>query len=547
MKHLSNTRTDNFNMKGVNAEMIDKRILHSKLVNKFCALEFQMIATESFISALPFNAVEKEKHIEAFENYAAHTLKNIGGFSALETALIQKKGNPMQMGYLTMLHGCCMETATAAADRVCATSGKDGSVTDVVDAAAFSEDELKKIADDKMKLDTAGMGELISKKTVDTIKAEKEAYDADRELHDKLEEALNETKVSTDKSIDSYCNMVLNPQDPRHYISLFSKLMDTSMEAFMRYADDFDEVAPPVLNGVTESFLGIHNLNGQQNLMDALERRIAFGRASEATDIADHHDDIEHHDKKKFFKKISNAAMVSAITIYTMLETMKTMNFYCPDKEKIRKFVDNPTDFKKVLTDDDANLAKQVNKNLDDLKLQISRADNAVALEDRTKTLESWKTLIEKLPDTFSSVRESVMPKIKHLSAFATERANALSENGSSFAGSMESFQYYRDRDRTIADFDRMARTYGKKPAVSEIRVTIDRAIESSSDMPNPFFNVDVIGQHGEKLGSDTAQYNHHCGAGRVLDCLRDIMNSSKLNNCGKKVTVYNADSCKFV
>lgn len=539
-------------MKGVKAEMIDKRILHSKLVDKFRALEFQMIVTESFISALPFNATEKEKNREVFESYAAHTMKNIGGFSALESALIQKKNKPMQMGYLTSLHTCCMETATAAADRVCATCSKEDSVSDVVDAAAFSEEEIKKIANDKMKLDTAAMGELISKKTIDTIKAEKEAYDADKELHDKLEDALNETKVSSDKSIDSYCNMVLNPQDPRHYISLFSKLMDTSMEAFMRYADDFDEIAPPVLSGVTDSFLGIQSLNGQQNLMEALERRIAFGRATEAVSAMEGDDDHEHHhdedhDKKKFFKKVSNAAMISAITVYTMLETMKTMNVYSPDKDKIRKFVDSPTNFKKLLTDDDEHLAKQVNKNLDDLKLQISRADNTVALEDRTKTLESWKALIEKLPDTFSSVRESVMPKINSLTSFATERANALSENGSSFAGSLESMQYFRDRDRTIADFDRMARTYGKKPSVAEIRVTIDRAMESSSEMQNPFFNVELIGPKGEKLGTDMAQYNHHCGAGRVLECLQEIMDSSNLKKCGKRVTVYNSENCRYI
>lgn len=517
---------------------MDKNILRDKLTQKYTNIVMSEFVQEAYNSALPFNKDEMSGISADLRVYQDLVLEAYGGGQKLLSTALQNETDPMKRGYLTQVQSACTEIVTEAVERtISETDIAKELLPEVVDKAALSESEINQLAGKKEELSFKAIGDMINKKVLTTIKAEKEAFDESEELREELHNALGETKDYADTSLESFLDMRIPKTAPKSHISLFSRMMDHSLST-LSACESVDEFCLPAIEAVTAHFIGNAPM-GRDDVMSALKARASFSKATESDD----HDDEDH--RKKYMKKMMNAAMVSTITMYTLFETLYTLNLLKIDPAKIREFIDRPVNFDTVLGGSDEEVTKKANFQLDLIRGRIGKASNTIALEDQAKAVEQWTALIDSLPKGHP-IQEAIGPKVDDLQRYVKDRLNALTDTNTSFSETLESAQYYRDRDRALADLNRIASLYRKNPLVSEIQIKVCSAMESSA-YDDPIVDVAILGDRGARMDAAMIEYRHNSSAGKFLDCLRAVYDESDLPKSGLKVGFYNVDTCKTV
>lgn len=501
--------------------MINKSILMSRLTDKFNLLTLHSIVNECFVNGLPINQNEiTSDDKKLLTNYSYNVLKSIGGFSALENAIDMDNKSFNQNLFLANIYNICTESAKEVAKRVCdETNCKDSTIkfNDVIDKASFTEAEYKKFVSkaDGIKLDE--ISDIIKKKTLAVIKDEQDQYEKEIALDDELKDALSESNDFTNVSNESYMDIFLDKAAPRHHITVFSRLQEAALESMniIGYKDESDLFK--VINKVTfESF--IDDLKITDKSIDSAFESLA---------------NINNTTNCNVENKAKIATLVSIIT-YTVMETLKTMNIYCPSQTSIKNFVNAPVVNDKIVNDDVNSFYAKAEEmirdcnNKDFSKMQSQELSNRLAslkkIEEyvqesltRNSQTERGVAILDNVDKQISGIKSIL--NIRHIELKDREKAT-------------ESYYDKFNKQNDISQFNKISNMYEKNPMISEIRLKI-----SPNEIAS-IIDVDCANESGQVIRNSFMDMQYACENTNYINYLKDSFKNSKLANSNKYVCI---------
>ena len=503
--------------------MINKNILMSRLTDKFKVLTLHSIVNECFVNGLPINQSEiSDREKKSLTKYSYDVLNTLGGFSVLENAIDVDKKSFKQNLLLGEIYNVCTEAATEAAKRVCnETDCKDPStnINDVVDKASFTEDEYNKFAAKANKIGLDDIQDIIKEKTLTVIKDEQEQYEKEEQLDEELKEALSTSDDFSETTTEAYMDLFLSKNDPRHHITLFSRLQETAMEMMNIVKPDDEEDIFPLLNKVTfEGFID-----------DLKVEKTTFDSAVESLCTISNCNQDECCVSKECQPKL--ATLVSIIA-YTVLETLKTINMYCPSQDCIRKFVNKSVDTDCVIKNNIDQVYARAEEKLHEANMIDFSKVNSRDLANRLTDLKKFGDLIQgtELISNESAramnIMENIDKQVNEITTVLHKRDLEMKNN------SMATESYYDNYNRSndLAQFNKVGHLFGKNPNVSEIRLKIN------PDKIQSVIDVEAANEAGQVIKSTFMNMQYACEDSKYIDYLKESFDKSGLSDCEKRV-----------
>lgn len=169
----------------------DYSIADRKIRQKVMNMCLEAIVSHAFIGSLPISDDDLDTDLtQGLASYASECLQDLGGMQLLEEAM-ENATSPAKKAYLNQIKRICMETANDVTSRIIAEAG-DEDLEKAVKNVTMTPEEYRKFASNAAAITPESLTKMIQKKTLDTIKEEKEAYRKDAELETELMNALNE-------------------------------------------------------------------------------------------------------------------------------------------------------------------------------------------------------------------------------------------------------------------------------------------------------------------------------------------------------------------
>ena len=502
--------------------MINKNILMSRLVDKFNLLTFHSIVNECFINGLPIDQSEiTNDEKKSLTKYSYDVINTLGGFSVLENAIDVDKKTFKQNLLLGEIYNVCTEASKCAAKRVCEeTDCKDPAtdINDVVDKAAFTAEEYKKFVSKANNIGLDDISEIIKEKTLSVIKDEQEQYEKEENLDEELKNALSESEDFSDKSIESYMDIFLSKNDPKHHITVFSRLQETAMEMMQVMKFENGKIDPfPIINKVTfEGF--IDDLKNPDKSFDCAMESLNTVSNEEMCPIP-----------RDCQPKL--ATLVSIIT-YSVLETLKTMNMYCPSQDCIKKFVNKSVNTSAMISNDINQVYDKAEEKLRETNMMDLSKVNSKDLTDRLNDLKRMNDTIHESQhistesDRGLAIMEKLDKQVDTISSILHERDNEIKEK----AKATESYYDKFNKSNDLAQFNKVGHLFGKNPNVSEIRLKI------SPNRIQSVIDVDAANESGQVIKSTFMNMQYACEDYKYIDYLKESFKNSGLSNCDKNV-----------
>lgn len=502
--------------------MINKSILMSRLTDKFKMLTFHSIVNECFVNGLPLNQSEfSNDDKKALTKYSYDVLNKLGGFSVLESAFDANHKSFRQNLLIGEIYNVCNEAACKAAKRVCEeTDCKDpaANINEIVDKASFTEEEYKKFATKANTIGLEDIQKIIKDKTLNVIKDEQDQYEKEEELDEELKDALASSDDFTDTTTESYMDMFLAKNDPRHHITLFSRLQETAMEMMQVMSlPDNGEDPFPLINKVTfEGFIDDLKVTDK-----------SFDSAIESLNQISNEDSCNVPCEAQ-----PKLATLVAIVTYTVLETLKTMNLYCPTQACIQKFVNKPVS----TTDNIQNDVSQVYARAEEKLHEGNRVDfSKMDSRDLTNRLSELKKINESVQGTKAistesdralNIMQNIDKQVNAINNVLHSRDMEIKEK----ATATESYYDGYNRSSDLAQFNKIGHLFGKNPNVREIRLKIN------PDRIQSIIDVDAANESGQVIKSTFMNMQYACEDSKYIDYLKESFANSGLSNCDKHV-----------
>lgn len=179
----------------------DTSIFETKIRDRVSNMCLEAIVSEAFIESLPINKTELDDGLaHSFAKYATECMEDLGSFELLREAMESTK-EPAKKAYLKRMHSICMETANTVTNRIIEeASGDQKALEEAAKNVTLTPEEYARFSKAAATLTPASLTDMIRKKTLDTIKEEKEAYKRDSELTQELTNALAEAEDEPDDS-----------------------------------------------------------------------------------------------------------------------------------------------------------------------------------------------------------------------------------------------------------------------------------------------------------------------------------------------------------
>jgi hypothetical protein len=261
-------------------------------------------------------------------------------------------------------------------------------------------------------------------------------------------------------------DLCLNKTDPRHHVTVFSRLQETAMEMMdvVKVGNDGEDYFPIIYKTTFESFLKDCNGLNMETAIESMQQ-IAKEEVCE----------VHKEDRSKI------ATLVS-IVVYTMMETLKTMGIYCPKQSEIQGFVNRNVDSKDIVAKDNAAICEQAKKCVTEAAMyDFSKMKST----DLTNQLEKLKTAMEMT--TLALKTESANTELINIASEATNQINKITDilnqrnlDLKAARVATESYNTKRQKSSDLAQFNRIGSMFGKNPQVSEIQLRINPNMVSS-------------------------------------------------------------------
>ena len=506
--------------------MINKSILTSALVNKFNLLTLHSIVNECFINGLPVSEGSiEDSEKRALTKYSYKVLEQLGGFSTLENAILNESLSKSQRLYLGDIYEVCTEASKKAATRIAnETDCKDAStkLNEVVDKAAFTESEYKAFVSKAEKLDLDTVSDIIKDKTLAVIKDEQEQYEKEEDLDSELRDALADSKNFGDTTTEAYMDLVLSKADPRHHVTVFSKLQDAAMEMMstIKVGDNGTDVMPIIDKVTFESFLDELIINKAD--IDKCYESYSQVCNNEVCDV-------KTEDRPKM-------AMLVSLIVYTVIETLKTMNIYCPSSDSVKKFVLSTTNANKIDKVSMTNVLAKAQEMINGVNTRdLSKMDSSILANILTELKKISEVLQISIDNSDDFVGDQRIEAINNLGGAINRIQTVLNNRSDEMKNASESTSGFYDNFNTrhdIAQMNKINNLFSKNPNVSEIRLNVN---------PNQIasiIDVTCANESGQIIKSSFMNMQAAVESSQYINYIEEIYGKSELSNSDKKVSI---------
>ena len=319
------------------------------------------------------------------------------------------------------------------------------------------------------------------------------------------------------KAIESFKDFHLSRSDPKHHISMFSRLQDNAMEA-MSYMEtpNYGRDYFPILKKITF-----------ESLFDEPEIMVTSSTATESSIAKEEICEVPAETRPKV------ATLVSIIT-YTIMETLHTMGIFSPNKSSIQKFVDTPFNadtLKKKSVDEACNgirCAVKESANQDFSKMSSQKL--GYKLSTLKTAFEGTQDLIENngANTELINIASEAVAYISEIEGIMNQRVKdhqALSE-------ATESFQTKREKEHDLAQFNRINGLFKANPNISEIQLCVNPHHMQS------IVDIQCANESGKIIRTSSMNIEYACEGSQYLGYLDDMYKKSNLSKCGKNVSI---------
>lgn len=506
--------------------MINVGILQQQLLQKFQTLGLHCIVNECFIGALPLEkSAITDDDKKMLTKYSYTVLEQLGGFSVLEQAMLSENLNDHQRLYLADVYNICTEGASDTAKRICTETDCKNDKTqlsEIVDTAAMTDQEYKTFVSKANSLDLEEVSEVIKKKTLNVLKEEKEKMEKDNELDEELKNALAESKdISDDVTTESYLDMFLDKCAAKHPVSLFSKLNDVAMESMeITAVSDVENIGPILYRTTFEGFLP--ELNRMIDIDHLIAQESNHGEISteECCPVPN--------------ETRSKVGLLVSTVVYTIMETLKTLNLYCPTKDTLTNFVNKEishTQITEVNRDFVLEKASKVQNFLNntDISKRSSKELSAIAADIQNIVGDLQKLLENDLNDSMAS------QFLIQLDQRASDIYRIIDQRAITKTVATESYYDKRNKSEVIAGFNHVNSVMGQHPHVSEIILKVD---------PNIPSYIAVEGLNAQHIACKKSHIyvNAAVESSQYIQYLTDAYKESELSGTKKDIFIQELD-----
>ena len=519
--------------------------------------------------------------------YSKAVCESIGGAKALESAISVTAQGPKRTLLSDMLRICNESASTVASRVVQESKDftNNSSMEELIADAGFTKKEYNKFSKDADNLDLDRIGEIIKNKVVEILKEEQANHERIDQMNIDLAEIVNKTNSDHDEAIqkqqpvpdeDDSLNMndsdqdgvddsvesddgtndlgtgnrpedtaesdtgiasdddeedpfsdasvkkasegylgLLNmkPEDLRHQ-SFFSTLQTAALESLL-YKEDCESLNPDMINCDR-----LMNLTTQYSLPCMHKEKSAMEALAELASIKSA--DVQSK-SNKHVNTAMEAAMVEATTVYTMLESLNTMNLIQVKPNDVRVAIESFSYMPMRIEND----KKSANNFLRNLNKQITSEYFAnYNLPTCVNKLNELETVSHMLHTCVESVDTSALKVIDARIDALNQKKAALESY--TYTSKAETFEMRRKKNAGIAECNRIASMTNRVgPQASEI------VFEQSND-PNSF-DVTIKRGNGNNVHSFITMESI---SGDMTKDLRDCIMESKLND-GKIPDIY--------
>lgn len=515
---------------------LNRVILTERVGNKLTKAALSAIVTEAVIKALPLTPAEVALEADKYAAYTTQVINSLHGENLLRSAMEANSGNPSAMKYLNKLNDTIKSVVDVATQRIAnETASTTDSLEEIVDQSRFTPEEMRTLTAKGKELDTSDVAEVIKDKVVATIKAEKEAYDANAQMKQDIVDTLAETAGEDAPSVESWIDMQLAKNDPRQPISFFSRLQDVCMESLLctestDALEDTDNISLESLVNVT--------INQTLDCYDT--KTIPLADALEALTHVCEGLNFSEEEQKNRLACASKKSLIMAIVILTVMETLKTMRLFCPNGDCIRKFVDTPTG----LQNGNLNAGHSVS---DRIMATIGKAKetarnpmyNGAELSQAFDALNDLRTAVDNISEAVMPNKDSVKKALEDVCCLIEGKM----ANESTQDTSLLSHDTKLARERNIASLDKMHRIMKRDPETSKIRLCCESAGSTKSQM----ITAIAMDSTGAELSRLHIGIEMVPALGTVVNELHKCAEFSTCNESASMYELYFTDKCYAV
>lgn len=518
-------------------------MLRNQIEDKMKNLTFHTVVNKVFLGALPIDKSEMTReNTLALSTYSLRALESAGGFNLLEKAL-ENTADPYKHLFLKEIYDVCTESAKEVAYRVAKedmdlsdidvksspvdddgddnqesgpmpdsddpemkeTSEKDDTSIDDIKApddtkpvhvkpqiirqgipfkdliadAKMTDAEYGRFVDKMGKLDLPEVSKMINKRVETAMKAEKETYQMIDESDQKLRDAISNKSedegdsLTEDQADEIKESMLYVPlkHKAREHVSLISKLQQAAIESItMTENVNYDVPDPKMLLAITENFTFDDIFSHTEpTLEQQLDSIIAYTKNKTATE--------------GFGCPIHEGVVLGsaiATIIYTLLQTMHSMNLVCVTPAMVRGCCDKPSPYQLGTPHHHGDINVGVKAALEKNNRKVSKCKYAADVESAIDELTRIRSKVYTARDNGYPVSEELVRGIENSIETALKKKSSLeaaSESTLSYGGSNRGFEI------DALAMNSIARTFRNTP-VDHIEF---RCTEGAS-------NVNVIG-----------------------------------------------------
>lgn len=320
--------------------MVNKELFTQKVKDKMMNKCLTIIAEEAFFRALPYSFADLSKEDKvSLHEYVGTAIEHFGGAkkmlqSAMES--FERADRPKYL-YMKKIYDICTESATEVANRKANELKNDEAYTEVIADADFTEEEFKKFESNSDALELDEVGKIIGEKVVATIKSEQQAQETETQLNQAIVDMVSNKSSSEEeieKGVESFCQIALGNSNPRHPVSLFSKLHEIATESISYLHKDeasLEGICKDALFDTTYLF----SVDSYKMPMSAME---SFDRLMNV-DVYAVNDNVEVEPAVESMQCGIRKGFETAITAYTLMETLNTMNLHSLTHREIEKLI----------------------------------------------------------------------------------------------------------------------------------------------------------------------------------------------------------------
>jgi len=502
--------------------MINRAVLENGVKDKLLNKAFHAIVNETFLNAIPVEMDELTRSDKVgLSKYSFKVLESMGGIDLLHIAMECEK-DPIKSDYLKKMYMVCNEAATKACKRICKESDEavkkdETKLSEIVDKAAFTEKEFEEFSKNADAITNEKLQSIIQQKTIEVIKSEKEAYEKEEELKNELEDAISNSDDFSTTSVESYMNIVLKKTDAKKHTSVFSRLQELTLESII-YTNEPDEIPFNSLYKVTLENTFSMFPQYKKTSADMLSEFLDMKAIESFTEMPEEHK-----------KEIMDKTLLGTAIIYTLFETLKTMNLFSPSFDEVCGFLEKD---KRVFDKINVDRTKIVDCVKDIVDAAKAKCGNKASVTDIAMVQETLKKSKDRIMEnTFFTEEEknAVLPIIESAIEYGDDQILAISTHEEP---AVESSFDKLNKQSDIAQLNKINRLYCKESNVnvSEVRFNIN-------DKADKVIDITAHDAFGKVVSESFVDLRYNFKDNK--EYLREIAKESDLSKTSKNIYFY--------